>query len=147
MTDVLQLLTEKSTLMGYHPIVADANSIQYELSNASLEDGRIFIYFTLPTFTRGLSMQTYNGDLTYSIEIMMGRKTEAETISSISETAWQKYDNRLSELSIALNAFLSSFFCSNELEELSTSVQMVKNVFSINVDAVLATVNFRAWNQ
>jgi hypothetical protein len=147
MTDVLQLLTDKATLMGYHPIVADANSIQYELSNASLEDGRTFIYFTLPTFTRGLSMQTYNGDLTYSIKIMVGRKMEAETISSISETAAQKYDNRLFELSSILNAFLTSFFCSNEIEEISSSIVMDTNIFSTNCDGVFSNTVMRLWNQ
>jgi hypothetical protein len=117
------------------------------LRNAHLEDGATFIYFTLPTYTRGISSQTYNGDLTYKILITVGRKTEADTFSSIAETAAQKYDNRLFELQGTMQTFLNSFFCSNDLEELSTSVQLVKNDLSLNVDAVLADVTFRAWNQ
>ena len=94
-------------------------------------------------------MQVYNGELTFRLELMLGRKFEAETFSSIAETAKQKYENRLFELSSQLNEFLNTIFnCSNEIEEMgNTEITMAKNIFSASIDAALTTVTIKAWNQ
>ncbi len=149
MIDIVDHITQKAILNDWIPIVADANSVNYELNNVDLASGQNFLYITLPTITRGKETQVYNGELTFRLELMLGRKFEAETFSSIAETAKQKYESRLFELSNQLNDFLNTIFnCSNEIEEMgNTEITMAKNIFSASIDAALTTVTIKAWNQ
>jgi hypothetical protein len=149
MIDIVDFIEQKAIAKGWQTVVADASSVNYELQNLTLTSGEHFLYITLPTIQRGKTNQLYNGDLTFRFELMLGRKCETETISSVAETAKQKYNNRLFELAGMLNDFISEVFdCSQEVEEMGTTeITMAKNIFAVSVDAVLTTITARAWNQ
>lgn len=149
MIDIIGKIKQLAEQKGYLPVVASPRSVNYELGLLDLSGGAQFMYITLPTITRGKEGQFYNNELTFRLELMLGRKAEPDTQSSIQEREGEKYDNRLYEMARLMNEFISDLLdCSNEMEEMAqTQLVMYKNVFSISVDAVMTTLTIRAWNQ
>lgn len=151
MIDIVDYIKTKAEAHNWIPIVANASSVQYELSRTDLTTAQNFLYITLPEIRRGKTGQYYDGDLFFSFEIMLGRKFDPNqpTFSSVAETAGQKYTNRLFELERELNDFITEVLnCARDLEEsTAATLRPVMNIFSQNIDAVTANMNIRAWNQ
>ena len=151
MIDIVDYIKTKAEAHNWIPIVANASSVQYELNKSDLTTAQNFLYITLPKIRRGKTGQYYDGDLFFSLEIMLGRKFDPNksTVSSVAETTEQKYNNRLFELENELNDFISEILqCARDLEEFQAAeLTPVMNMFSANVDAVTANIDVRAWNQ
>lgn len=147
-TDVIELIKTKAIEMGWQPILADASSIQYEIGNLDITDGSNVLYIRDDGFQLGKDGQYYNGDIIYSLSLLLCRKFESETMSSISETYQQKYDLRIKELKEGMITFLGTkLYCSNDIEIMSNNLTPIKNFLSLNVDGVNSDLTIRTWNQ
>jgi hypothetical protein len=147
MIDIISYIIAKAEVKDWSIIVSNSESVNIELSQLDLTDRNEFLYITLPTISRGKTGQLYNGELTYRLEMMLGRKYENETYSSNSETILEKYNNRIHSLSIQLNEFISELFdCANNMEELgNTELTTATNVFAASVDVVNAKLTIKTW--
>ena len=98
----------------------------------------------LPTSSAIISNGTWS-EHTYSIELMLVRKFEEFTKSSVSETTEQKYNNRLFELQEDFDTFLYEVFqCARVSKVTSINYSYVMNILSKSVDGVLCTIRFEA---
>lgn len=78
----------------------------------------------------------------YQGVIMLGRKNEAQTKSTLDETPIQKYDRRLKDLTLLLANACGDIACSNELEITSANFKMDMNKFDLNADFVAGSITF-----
>jgi hypothetical protein len=146
--DVIQFIIDSAEAQGWKPILADSNSINYELTQQDVTDSVKFLFIRDDSFTMEKTGQFYNGDITYSVGLMLCRKWEEETVSSIEETYAQKYDNRIKELKEDMIKFLGDYlYCSNDVELMTNKITPIKNVFSLSADGVNCDLTFRTWNQ
>ena len=75
--------------------------------------------------------------------IMLGRKYEQSTKSSLDETYLQKYTNRLKELMQLLSTHLIAFCCDNELTIESSQFELIINSLDENVDFVVCSITLK----
>ena len=79
-------------------------------------------------------------------KVFLGRKTEEDTVSSISETEMQKYENRLRELTSDMDDFLYSLFnCQAGIQVSSIRYFHELNQLSLSIDGCGADVTFEIW--
>jgi hypothetical protein len=74
-------------------------------------------------------------EIKYTCLLMLGRKSDlAGTQSNLDETAQQKYDRRLKELSQGLALAIKGIACNNGLLVESSPIAVDINVFDSNID-------------
>jgi hypothetical protein len=147
-TDVIDLIKTAAIAMDFRPVLADPNSIQYEIQQLCLVDSENVLYIRDDGFQLQKTDQMYNGDINYSLSLLLCRKSEAETVSSVSETFQQKYDNRLKDLKELMITFLGTkLLCSNDIEVMTNNCKFIKNIFSVNVDGVNCDLTIQLINQ
>ena len=144
MIDIITTLKEKADIKGWIPVVGSKDIQSYSLHQKDLTTGKSALLIDLPTTTALISGKTWS-EHTYSVELMLVRKFEEFTTSSVKETTEQKYNNRLFELQEDLDEFLFEVIqCSGVGVVTSISYAYVVNVFSKSVDGVLCNLKFTA---
>ena len=142
MIDIVNTLKDKAELKGWVPVIGAKNIQSYSLSQKDLTTGKSALMIDLPTSSAILS----NGNWTehsYSIELLLVRKFEEFTTSSVKETTEQKYNNRLFDLQEDFDTFLYEVFqCAGLTRITAINYSYVMNVLSKSVDGVLCTVKF-----
>ena len=147
MKDYVDYFKTKAELRGWKFFYGAKGYQNYEAQEAELEDGSmVLIMFPAsenPVIESG-QWSRYN----VSTQFHLGRKSEAETESSVAETEMQKYTNRLAELREAMDDFLlSTLGCAVDIEAKSIRYFRELNQLSINIDVISAEVSFEAWQQ
>jgi hypothetical protein len=144
----LKYLKEAAEAFGMHAVIADARSTLYELQQLDITDGKF-----VAVITRNGSVllpkegQSFNGDAIHAVELIIYRKFENDTISSIAETYGEKFTNRLSDSIEQALQFLLSLNCSNEFEVTVNSIDEVINQIAVSMDGVKISLSLRAWAQ
>ena len=144
MIDIVNTLKERAEIVGWIPVIGAKNIQSYTLSQKDLTTGKSALMIDLPTASAIVSNGTWSEHV-YSIELLLVRKFEEFTKSSISETTEQKYNNRLFELQEDFDTFLYQVFqCAGVSKITAINYSYVMNVLSKSVDGVLCTVRFEA---
>ena len=144
MIDIVNTLKERAELIGWIPVIGAKNIQSYTLSQKDLTTGKSALMIDLPTASAIVSNGTWS-EHAYSIELLLVRKFEEFTKSSVSETTEQKYNNRLFELQEDFDTFLYQVFqCAGVSKITAMNYSYVMNVLSKSVDGVLCTVRFEA---
>ena len=144
MIDIVNTLKERAELVGWIPVIGAKNIQRYTLSQKDLTTGKSALMIDLPTASAIVSNGTWS-EHSYSIELLLVRKFEEFTRSSISETTEQKYNNRLFELQEDFDTFLYQVFqCAGVSKITTINYSYVMNVLSKSVDGVLCNVRFEA---
>ena len=144
MIDIVNTLKEKAELKGWIPVVGAKNIQSYTLSQKDLTTGKSALMIDLPTSSAIISNGTWS-EHTYNIELLLVRKFEEFTKSSVSETTEQKYNNRLFELQEDFDTFLYEVFqCARVSKVTSINYSYVMNILSKSVDGVLCNIRFEA---
>ena len=144
MIDIVNTLKERAEIVGWIPVVGAKNIQSYTLSQKDLTTGKSALMIDLPTASAIVSNGTWS-EHAYSIELLLVRKFEEFTKSSVSETTEQKYNNRLFELQEDFDTFLYQVFqCAGVSKITAINYSYVMNVLSKSVDGVLCTVRFEA---
>ena len=144
MIDIITILKEKAEIKGWIPVVGAKNIQSYSLHQKDLTTGKSALLIDLPTSSAIISNWTWS-EHTYSIELLLVRKFEEFTKSSVSETTEQKYNNRLFELQEDFDTFLYEVFqCAGVSKVTSINYSYVMNILSKSVDGVLCSIRFEA---
>ena len=144
MIDIVNTLKERAEIVGWIPVIGAKNIQSYTLSQKDLTTGKSALMIDLPTASAIVSNGTWS-EHAYSIELLLVRKFEEFTKSSVSETTEQKYNNRLFELQEDFDTFLYQVFqCAGVTKITAINYSYVMNVLSKSVDGVLCTVRFEA---
>ena len=144
MIDIVNTLKDKAELKGWIPVIGAKNIQSYTLSQKDLTTGKSALMIDLPTSSAIISNGTWS-EHTYNIELLLVRKFEEFTKSSVSETTEQKYNNRLFELQEDFDTFLYEVFqCAGVSKVTSINYSYVMNILSKSVDGVLCTIRFEA---
>ena len=144
MIDIVNTLKERAELTGWIPVIGAKNIQSYTLSQKDLTTGKSALMIDLPTASAIVSNGTWS-EHSYSIELLLVRKFEEFTRSSISETTEQKYNNRLFELQEDFDTFLYQVFqCAGVSKITAINYSYVMNILSKSVDGVLCTIRFEA---
>ena len=144
MIDIVNTLKERAEIVGWIPVIGAKNIQSYTLSQKDLTTGKSALMIDLPTASAIVSNGTWS-EHAYSIELLLVRKFEEFTKSSVSETTEQKYNNRLFELQEDFDTFLYQVFqCAGVSKITAINYSYVMNVLSKSVDGVLCTVRFEA---
>ena len=144
MIDIVNTLKEKAELKGWIPVVGAKNIQSYTLSQKDLTTGKSALMIDLPTSSAIITNGTWS-EHTYNIELLLVRKFEEFTKSSVSETTEQKYNNRLFELQEDFDTFLYAVFqCARVSKVTSINYSYVMNILSKSVDGVLCNIRFEA---
>jgi hypothetical protein len=89
-----------------------------------------------PIFSKGNTVAEIN----YTGTVLLGRKFETTTVSTLDEKFLQKYDRRLLSLMSSLMALLKSVACTNELTLTKATTKLEINKFDENIDFVSAEI-------
>ena len=144
MIDIVNTLKERAEIVGWIPVIGAKNIQSYTLSQKDLTTGKSALMIDLPTASAIVSNGTWS-EHSYSIELLLVRKFEEFTRSSISETTEQKYNNRLFELQEDFDTFIYQVFqCAGVSKITAIDYSYVMNVLSKSVDGVLCNVRFEA---
>ena len=144
MIDIVNTLKERAGIVGWIPVIGAKNIQSYTLSQKDLTTGKSALMIDLPTASAIVSNGTWS-EHAYSIELLLVRKFEEFTKSSVSETTEQKYNNRLFELQEDFDTFLYQVFqCAGISKITAINYSYVMNVLSKSVDGVLCNVRFEA---
>ena len=144
MIDIVNTLKDKAELKGWIPVVGAKNIQSYTLSQKDLTTGKSALMIDLPTSSAIITNGTWS-EHTYNIELLLVRKFEEFTKSSVSETTEQKYNNRLFELQEDFDTFLYEVFqCARVSKVTSINYSYVMNILSKSVDGVLCNIRFEA---
>ena len=144
MIDIVNTLKERAEIVGWIPVIGAKNIQSYTLSQKDLTTGKSALMIDLPTASAIVSNGTWS-EHSYSIELLLVRKFEEFTRSSVSETTEQKYNNRLFELQEDFDTFLYQVFqCAGVSKITTINYSYVMNVLSKSVDGVLCNVRFEA---
>ena len=144
MIDIVNTLKGRAELVGWVPVIGAKNIQSYTLSQKDLTTGKSALMIDLPTASAIVSNGTWS-EHSYSIELLLVRKFEEFTKSSVSETTEQKYNNRLFELQEDFDTFLYQVFqCAGISKITAINYSYVMNVLSKSVDGVLCNVRFEA---
>ena len=144
MIDIVNTLKERAEIVGWIPVIGAKNIQSYTISQKDLTTGKSALMIDLPTASAIVSNGTWS-EHAYSIELLLVRKFEEFTKSSVSETTEQKYNNRLFELQEDFDTFLYQVFqCAGVSKITAINYSYVMNVLSKSVDGVLCNVRFEA---
>lgn len=142
MIDIVNILETKCELKGWIPVVGAKDIQNYSLSQKDLTTGKSALLIDLPKASAIIGTGGWSQH-SYTLEMILVRKFEENTKSSVSETTEQKYKNRLYELQQALDDFLyEAFQCADTAIVKSIDYNYVVNVLSKSVDGVLCVCKF-----
>jgi hypothetical protein len=144
----LTYLKDAAETFGMHAVIADARSTLYELQQLDITDGKFVAIIARNGSVRlPKDGQSFNGDAVHSVELIVYRKFENDTLSTIAETYNQKFENRLHDTMEATLQFLLSLNCSNEFDIEVNSIDEVINQTAVSMDGWKVSLNMRAWAQ
>jgi hypothetical protein len=144
----IKYLKEKAEKYGMYAVIADVRSIMFELQQLDITDGKFVAVIGRNGSTQlNKTGQSFDGDAIHPIEIVIYRKFENDTISSINETYSQKFENRLQDCMEQALQFLLSLNCSNEFDVSVNSIDEVINQTATSMDGIKISLSMRAWNQ
>ena len=144
MIDIVNTLKEKAEIKEWIPVIGAKNIQSYSLQQKDLTTGKSALLIDLPTSSAIISGNTWS-EHAYTIELMLVRKFEEFTTSSVKETTEQKYNNRLFELQEDLDTFLfEALQCAGVAKITAINYSYVVNVLSKSVDGVLCSLQFEA---
>ena len=142
MIDIVTTLQAKATIKEWIPIVGSKDIQNFTLSLKDLTTGSSVLLIDLPEY-RPLITDGFWSEHDTTIDLMLVRKFEDNTRSSIKETTEEKYNNRLYELINNLDAFLIEVLaCSANMKVISVNYNFMQNVFAKSVDGVLCKLTF-----
>ena len=126
--------------------VNDTYDLNTIMSNMELSDGgECLLIFPISGSGSGVA-----SDLELKTILMFGRKNEGDTVSSLSETTQQKWDNRIYELYNSGLTFVNNFFkqCGSQMYDLGAYnfLQSI-NRTSSNIDFAQIEISFTEWKQ
>ena len=149
MIDIVKFISDKCEILNYSFILSKTENVNADLINIDFRDGRTVLYMTLPTVKRKKDGQFYSQDVDFVFDILLCRKFELETFSSVSENTVQKYDNRLHDLLELLDSFIValSMSCANKVILDNSPIVTFTNAFSVSIDGVSCTITASAWGQ
>ena len=144
MINIVETLKTKAELKEWIPVVGAKNIQSYSLQQKDLTTGKSALMIDLPTASAIINGNSWS-EHTYTMDLMLVRKYEEFTTSSVKETTEQKYNNRLVELQEDLDTFLfEALQCAGVAKATSINYSYVINVLSKSVDGVLCTLRFEA---
>ena len=142
MIDIISTLKTKCDIQGWFPVVGAKDIQSFTLSRKDLTTGKSALMIDLPRTSANLQNGVWS-EHSYTMELILVRKFEHLTKSSVSETTEQKYNNRLFELQEDFDTFLQDvFLCSADLKVQSINYNYVLNILSDSVDGVLCEIRF-----
>ena len=142
MIDIVNILKTKCELKGWIPVVGAKDIQSYSISQKDLTTGKSALMIDLPKSTAIITEGGWSQH-SYTLEMILVRKFEETTKSSVSETTEQKYNNRLFELQQSFDQFLfEAFQCADTAIVKSIDYNYVVNVMSKSVDGVLCVCKF-----
>jgi len=146
--DPLTYLHDRAVLFGMHAVITDARSTTYELQQLDIIDGKFVCLITRDgSVSLPKTEQSFNGDVIHNVQLIIYRKFEDDSVSTISETYFEKFNNRLKDtMAIALQ-FLLSLNCTTEFDTDVVSIDEVLNQTAVSMDGVKIQLSMRAWNQ
>lgn len=142
MIDIVNILTNKAELAQWLSIVGSKDIHNFALSQKDLTTGKSVLLIEFPKY-RPLITDGFWSEHDTTIQLMLVRKFEDNTRSSIKETSKEKYDNRLYELGNNLDSFLMSVIaCSANMKVKSINYMYAPDVFAKSVDGVVCDLTF-----
>lgn len=81
-------------------------------------------------------------DITHTVTMMFGQKSESTTRANLDETMLQKHDARLATLQTYGLDSIKKFACAYDLYLVDVRITIAPNMFSDNIDFVIFIVNF-----
>jgi len=143
MIDIIDILKTKAELINWIPVIGAKDIQSYSLSQKDLTTGKSALLIDLPTITPAIEAGKWS-EHRYDMELMLVRKFEEHTTSSVKETTEQKYNARLYELLEDLDNFLYSVLCGGSISVNTITYNFVMNVLSKSVDGIICRVTFEA---
>ena len=138
--DIIGELRTYADNLGWHFLYGDSFMRNYEITKKDIIVNDLILgtdpFIATPTFTNAGKVLT----ISYTGLIMLGRKFELNTTSSLDETTIQKYDRRLFELTNLLSTNLISFACANDLTINNVQFELGLNQLDENLDFVIGSV-------
>lgn len=147
MIDIVSTFQSAALIKEWVPVVGRQQILNFNLQNTNLADGQIVLMIDLPTcnpIIESGNWSRYNE----SIEVMILRKNEFDTVSSIAETDEQKYTRRLFAIRTLIDEFLQEvLICAASISASSIRYEFMLNISSASVDGVLASLTYEQWGQ
>lgn len=148
MIDVVQLFKDKATLKEWLPLYGAKEFQSFEQSQYDLAPDQEILFIFPFRDSAVIDNGVMNGRRRFDGKLMLCRKSEADTVSSVAETNEQKYENRIKDLTYNFWIFISEVMnCtqSPNIEPISVSGFQELNYLSANVDGVSYDISFYAW--
>lgn len=122
MKNIVEIIQEKAIAKGWHFVLFNPSSYNYEIQKLDLTDGSIVLSMTVkPPKPIIEANGYYQNEATFSIQLNVERKFEMTTFSNNSETFAQKYTNRLRQMEVDLYMLIVSLNCLEDLKTVSVS--------------------------
>jgi hypothetical protein len=149
MIDIVKFISDKCEVLDYSFVLSKTENVNADLIGIDFRDGRNVLYMTLPTVKRKKEGIFYSQDVDFVFDLLLCRKFENESFSSVAENTVQKYDNRLHELLELLDTFIVglSVSCSDKVILENSAIVTFTNAFSVSIDGVSSTITASAWGQ
>ena len=140
MIDVVGIIEATAEAADYHFVYGGNENFNSEIKRiGSLKDQTPVVALS-PVAETGVvesgTVDRYRAEFI----VILARKYEEETVSSVAETYKQKYDRRLKDLKSLLELFVSSFSCGGYMELESVYYDNVINRFSTSMDGTQVRV-------
>jgi hypothetical protein len=140
--DLIGALQEYADENNMHYLSGNDAYQNYEASQNTYDDGQLVLsadFDASVSFSRGFAI----GSITYTGVLALGRKfDEADTVSDLDETFYQKYQRRLKDLMTLLVTHIAAFACDNKLQVTNCQFRMDLNKFDTNIDFIAASITF-----
>lgn len=139
MFNIIGQLREFAAAKGWHFIYGNDQYANFEADQNVYEAGDLVLIADLnaaPSYGTGGGL---NGAI-FAGAVMLGRKREDETYSSLDETAIQKYDSRLKDLIQLLATSLGEFSCTYRYDITQANFRVDINRFDANIDFIAGTI-------
>lgn len=149
MIDIVKFISDKCEVLDYSFVLSKTENVNADLIGIDFRDGRNVLYMTLPSADPKQDGMYYNHEIDFEFSIMLCRKFENETFSSVAETTTQKYDNRLHELQSLMVDFITnlSSYCDNKISVKWSKIALLTNIYSTSVDGAATNITASAWGQ
>ena len=143
--DTIKTLAESH---GFQFMYGDGRYFQQNIQNAKLNDGQSGLMLNIESFNPIIEERQYGGEIEYSVNLFMFRKTETSTQSSLSELSLQKYENRLHEIQNDLLYFVTELTqCNDDIDVINPNYTPGLNVTAVNVDGWFLSCKLKLFNQ
>lgn len=147
MTNIVEIFKNKIEAAGHCFFFGGRASLEYELQQMSLTQGQIGVMINITDYSDNTQTNTYNGEVVYSLQMLMFRKFEVNSMANADELMKQKWDNRLFEIMNESYRLRAELFNCGDMDILSSNNQLLKNTTSQVVDGVLTTLRIKLTNQ